>query len=257
METTETTANFKQYLMRRYGDRSTPKHYLSDLHVFSLHLGAKPILEATKADIDSFVDGQRKRSMAPTTINRPIESISKLLGHAFVTTTQRYTLGADPNLPEAFQVAMAQIDNIAAAQPTDRVTLPHQRSLRQSEHADPAKRSQELRWFDAFPSWLRDELQTYAEMRWYTWKPHMAARYMTRLTCQQFNIWTWLLAYRPLTGWADLMRSDVESWLDARRNAGLSVISCYTELCDLRAFLKSVEDRGRPVNPAVFSKRKQ
>ena len=432
METTETTANFKQYLMRRYGDRSTPKHYLSDLHVFSLHLGAKSTLEATKADIDSFVDEQRKRGLAPTTINRrlatlhtffeytagqspddarpnpvnwrqhrvkeghplprdvadtdverlfdvvdnerdaamfglmvgaglrveevaqlrlgnlgtarpetqmvqlrvrgkgnkermvwltprwhamlnawlairpqakddhlflnqhqrgitkdgiqywlgrytatagvtitchqlrhtfarrladqrmPIESISKLLGHAFVTTTQRYTLGADPNLREAFQVAMAQIDSTAAEQPADRVTVPHQRSLRQSEHADPAKLSQELSRFDALPSWLHDELQTYAEMRWYTWKPHMAARYMTRLTCQQFNIWTWLLAYRPLTGWADLKRSDVESWLDARRTAGLSVISCYTELCDLRAFLKSVEDRGRPVNPAIF-----
>ncbi len=124
----------------------------------------------------------------------PIESISKLLGHASVTTTQRYTLGADPNLREAFQVAMAQIDITAAEQPADRVTLTHQRSLRQSEHADPAKLSQELRRFDALPSWLRDELQTYAEMRWCTWKPHMATRYMIRLTCQQFNIWTWFLA---------------------------------------------------------------
>jgi len=75
METTETTANFKQHLMRRYGDRSTPKHYLSDLHVFSLHLGAKPILEATKADIDSFVDEQRKRGLAPTTINRRLATL--------------------------------------------------------------------------------------------------------------------------------------------------------------------------------------
>lgn len=58
----------------------------------------------------------------------PIESISKLLGHAFVTTTQRYTLGAAPNLREAFQVAMTQIDHTAAEQPADRVTLPHQRS---------------------------------------------------------------------------------------------------------------------------------
>ena len=75
MEISETTANFKQYLMRRYGDRSTPKHYLSDLHVFSLHLGAKPIVEATKADIESFVDEQRKRGLAPTTINRRLATL--------------------------------------------------------------------------------------------------------------------------------------------------------------------------------------
>jgi site-specific recombinase XerD len=75
MEISETTASFKQYLMRRYGDRSTPKHYLSDLHVFSLHLGAMPIVEATKADIESFVDEQRKRGLAPTTINRRLATL--------------------------------------------------------------------------------------------------------------------------------------------------------------------------------------
>jgi site-specific recombinase XerD len=73
METSETTAKFKQYLMRSYGDRSTPKHYWSDLHVFSLHLDAKSIVEATKADIESFVDEKQKPGLAPTTINRRLD----------------------------------------------------------------------------------------------------------------------------------------------------------------------------------------
>lgn len=88
METTETTANFKQYLMRQYGDCRTPKHYLSDLHIFSLHLGVKPIMETTKADIERFVDEQRKRGLAPTTINRRLATL-----HTFF----EYTAGQSPD----------------------------------------------------------------------------------------------------------------------------------------------------------------
>jgi hypothetical protein len=46
METTETieaTAIFSRYLYRRYGNRSTPKHYLSDLAIFLRHLGDKAL----------------------------------------------------------------------------------------------------------------------------------------------------------------------------------------------------------------------
>ena len=32
----------------------------------------------------------------------------------------------------------------------------------------------------------------------------MASRYITRLTCQQFNIWTWLLEHGQLHTWEDL-----------------------------------------------------
>ena len=37
----EATERFERYLRRRYGDRSTPKHYLSDLRIFVRHIGSK------------------------------------------------------------------------------------------------------------------------------------------------------------------------------------------------------------------------
>lgn len=435
METTETieaTAIFSQYLYRRYGNRSTPKHYLSDLTIFLRHLGDKGLRQVTARDIDSFIDAQHGRSMAATTINRrlatlhtffeclaaqapdevwpnpvhwrrhrvkeghpiprdasdqeverlfgvidqardaavfglmvgaglrveevarlrlsdlrapqatdqmaqlrvrgkgdrermvwvtplwyakvatwlvirpssgddhlflnqhgrgmtkdgiqywlkrysatagititchqlrhtfarrladqrmPIESISKLLGHAFVTTTQRYTLGANPDLRAAFQAAMAQIEG---TQPTFEPDLPFTQELRpprKSEPADSAKLTRELGRFDGFPDWLRHQLRGYAQQRWYGWKPHMASRYITRLTSQQFNTWTWLLEHGQLHGWEDVGRRDLERWLDARRIDGLSIESRYTELCDLRAFLKYVIDRGQTVDPNIF-----
>jgi site-specific recombinase XerD len=182
----------------------------------------------------------------------PIEGIAKLLGHAFVVTTQRYTLGANPDLRAAFQAAMAQIEgDCAPPAPVSPVT-PQSRPPRRSETADVKKLSRELRRFDPLPEWLRQQLCGYARQRWQGWKPHMAARYITRLTSQQFNTWNWLLAHRPLHGWADLKRSDLELWLEARRTDGLSVLSRYTELCDLRAFLKYVMDRGQSLDPNIF-----
>ena len=147
---------------------------------------------------------------------------------------------------------MAQIEG---CQPLPEPELPfayESRPRQQPEPADVAKLAKALGRFASLPEWLRSELCLYARQRWYGWKPHMATRYINRLASQQCNIWSWLLAHCELHGWQDLRRCHLESWQDARRNAGLNVISCYTELSDLRAFLKFVDDRGQPLDPNIF-----
>ena len=52
-----------------------------------------------------------------TEAGMPITSLSKLLGHAQITTTQIYTAGADPELAQAYQQTMAHLAP-AAAPPT-------------------------------------------------------------------------------------------------------------------------------------------
>jgi site-specific recombinase XerD len=433
MDTKEAQELFKQYLYRRYGDRSTPKHYLSDLRIFLKQVGEKPLKEVNLRDIDGFVDQQHTEQMAATTINRrlatlhaffeclavqdldqlwpnpvnwrrhrvkesdllprdaseqeveqlfsviesardaaifglmvgaglrveevaclqvedlepptppshlarlrvrgkghkervvwvtpkwyakiqawleerppavdehlflnqhqrrlskdgiqywlkrychqagiairchqlrhtfarrladkrmPIESISKLLGHAQVVTTQRYTLGADPHLQEQFQQVMVQLETEAGlpAQPLE-VMPDVQRPRRQEDKSDLAHLEQGLRRFDGFPAWLYEEMVAYINYRWHGWKPHMAAKHTTRTTCQMTRIWQWMLKHREITGWSDLQPSDLERWLDSRRQAGLSALSQYTELCDLRAFLKFVQNRDHLLNPNLF-----
>lgn len=58
METETARDLFRKYLYRRYGDRSTPKHYLSDLAIFLACLGEKPVTTVTAKDID---DSTEKR----------------------------------------------------------------------------------------------------------------------------------------------------------------------------------------------------
>jgi site-specific recombinase XerD len=61
---------FAAFLERRYGDRSTPKHYLNDLKMFMQSIGQKSPQEVTRQDIDQFIDIQKARGLKASTINR-------------------------------------------------------------------------------------------------------------------------------------------------------------------------------------------
>ena len=65
---------FEAYLKRRFPDRSTAKHYTSDLRLFvQHHLG--PLSEITSQDMDVFVDQQRAQGLAPSTVKRRVAAL--------------------------------------------------------------------------------------------------------------------------------------------------------------------------------------
>ena len=183
----------------------------------------------------------------------PIESISKLLGHSQVVTTQRYTSGADPDLQGQFQQMMAQLESQAGLPiPTPTPLLPLPRPQRQTVEADPTRLEREIERFNDFPEWLRIHLEAYLQFRWRSWKAHLAEQYATRVSCQLTRVWKWLLDHREIQGWRSLKRSDIEAWLDARGQDGLSPLSLNTELNDLRAFLHFAEDREQPIPAQLY-----
>lgn len=75
METETARDLFGKYLYRRYGDRSTPKHYLSDLAIFLAYLDETPVTAVKAKDIDGFVDQQHAQKLAPATINRRLATL--------------------------------------------------------------------------------------------------------------------------------------------------------------------------------------
>ena len=68
-------ARFEQYLKRRFGQSSTPKHYISDLRIFLRTVGDKAAEEVTVGDIDGFVGQQIAAAMSPATINRRLSCL--------------------------------------------------------------------------------------------------------------------------------------------------------------------------------------
>ncbi len=81
---------FAKHLQRRYSDRSTPKHYISDLRLFQKHVAPKTAVQVTAQDVESFVDDQHQRNLQASTINRRLAAL-----HAF------YEYLAWENLDEA------------------------------------------------------------------------------------------------------------------------------------------------------------
>jgi len=67
---------FKQYISHRYPGRSTTKHYLSDLAIFSEFVGEGSPKEISVKVIDQFVQFQSEQGLKPATINRRLSAIS-------------------------------------------------------------------------------------------------------------------------------------------------------------------------------------
>ena len=180
----------------------------------------------------------------------PVESISQLLGHAQIQTTQQYTAGANPDLRDEFLGAMNRIENATPPHPAP--VLPFPLSARQEETADPDALARALTRLAELPSWLEEILAAYLRHRWQRWQPHRAAANVANLSSQLVVIWSWLVQERPMASWQALQRSDVEAWLSARAVAGIAVNTRRTQLTALFACLRFAGDRDMPVAASIF-----
>ncbi len=180
----------------------------------------------------------------------PIESIAKLLGHAQVETTQRYTQGADAPLRRAFLAAMQGVEQGAPALAPN--IVPPSPPQRGREERDSQGLEQALARFGSLPAWLQPTLAAHVRRRWRDWQPPLATEHAHRLCRQLVRIWGWLLTTHPLPTWSDVQRSHLESWLQARTEAGIAVSTRRHELSQLLASLRFAQEQGLPVSPHLF-----
>jgi integrase/recombinase XerD len=171
----------------------------------------------------------------------PIESISKLLGHTQIETTQRYTAGANPKLQAEFEAAMVQLEAAAASDSTPHALSQPPRPARQSYPADAAELKEALTRYAAFPTWLREVLEAHLTARWHNWKPHMAAHNVHCTSRQIAAAWRWLLDSFNLSGWDALNRTHIEAWMNDQLSRGLkaaTVARYHTHLCSVLYFVQ-------------------
>ena len=67
---------FKQYVEQRYPDRSTSKHYMSDLAIFHQNVGNVHPKTITAGMISDFVEAQSNQGLKGSTINRRLSALS-------------------------------------------------------------------------------------------------------------------------------------------------------------------------------------
>jgi site-specific recombinase XerD len=180
----------------------------------------------------------------------PVESISQLLGHAQIQTTQRYTAGANPDLRHEFLEAMNRIETAAPLDPAPVTLVPF--SPRQEETADAKALARAIARLQVLPSWLENILAAYLRHRWQRWQPHRAAANVANLSSQLVVIWSWLIEERQIASWQAIQRSDVEAWLDARTAAGIKVNTRRTQLTTLFGCLRFASDQEIPIAANIF-----
>ncbi len=180
----------------------------------------------------------------------PVESISQLLGHARIETTQRYTAGANPDLRDEFLETMNRIESAVPASPAS--VSPLLLTPRREERADPQALVQAVARLQELPHWLQDTLSAYLRHRWQRWQPHRAATNVASLSSQLLTIWSWFITERQLSAWEMIQRSDVEAWLTARTVAGLKVNTRRTQLTILFGTLRFACDQDISIAANIF-----
>ena len=65
-----------RHLERKHPNRSTKKHYASDLGIFARFINNKSPREVTVQDIDAFIEEQSRHQLKAATINRRLVAIS-------------------------------------------------------------------------------------------------------------------------------------------------------------------------------------
>ena len=188
----------------------------------------------------------------------PLPSLSKLLGHAQITTTQVYISGAAVKVQADYQAAM---DRLQAQEPglSLPLAIPSQaKSPKDRKENESASQKQEegsmdlSRFWVDLPDWLTEQLEEHIIYQQHRWKPSQV-RHHTRTRLQTLvQVWRWLVAEREVNEIAALKRQDMQAYINVRLETGLAASTLNRELRDLWAFLSFVEDRGQAVSPDVF-----
>jgi integrase/recombinase XerC len=189
----------------------------------------------------------------------PLPSLSKLLGHAEITTTQVYIAGAAVEVRADYEAA---IDRLETQAPADSWTRPepslpvHRQADDQKEKAATLKSHEERLDLSSFwgdlPPWLTGPLDDYLVHQQRRWTPSQS-RHHARTRAQALRqIWRWLVEEQGVSRVAALGRQDVQAYVQARLEAGVAASTLNRELRDLWAFLRFLEDQGQPISPGLF-----
>lgn len=186
-----------------------------------------------------------------TEAGMPITSLSKLLGHAHITTTQIYTTGADPQLALAYQEAMA---HVAPAATPDPVAPPPPSAPLDTTIAPLAP--------PALPEWsawgihltpvVRQACLDFVRRRLPLWKPQRRRHRALQVLSELRRFWDWLTSHRPGFDLSDVQLCDLQTYRRERLAGGDALRTPDVTLSYVVALLRDRADQGQVVDASVF-----
>jgi site-specific recombinase XerD len=197
-----------------------------------------------------------------TEVGMPLTSLGKLLGHAQITTTQIYTAGADPELAQAYQIAMSRLGEPSPRPPSPPPVAPAIVTASPEPVVPPSSAERvETRllplpdwdtWATHLPAAIRQASLEYVQRRLPTWsaprRRHRAQSVLNELT----HLWGWFLAHRLLTRPGELNLKDLWAYQTDQQAQGYAAGTINRRLDYILGILRELADRDEPVDNSVF-----
>ncbi len=185
----------------------------------------------------------------------PVTTLAKLMGHTSLSTTQVYLAGADPQVRQAYQDAMSRWAADPPAQPAPPTALPPEPAPPPPASPPPVPPVPFVSfdtWGLSLPAWVREACLAYVRHRQKDWKPSRRARNGKRLLCCLAVFWTWQLAHRPVSAWADLTRADLRAFITFRIEQGCAPTTVTNDTYAVLGVLRQQQEQGAPIPASVF-----
>ena len=185
-----------------------------------------------------------------TEAGMPITSLSKLLGHAQITTPQIYTAGADPQLAQAYQDTMAQLA-MPAAPPLPDLPLPAAAPVA-AVSPPPPPLPDWAAWAPHLPPGLRQASLDFVQRHLPTSKPTRRRLQARHVLAELRRFWDWLLSQRAISHPWEVRLTDLQSYQQQRSVAGKAAQTINDVVHYVLALLRELADRGQPIDASVF-----
>jgi integrase/recombinase XerC len=185
-----------------------------------------------------------------TEAGMPLPSLSKLMGHAQITTTQIYTAGADPQLAQAYQTAVAHLAEPAREAPAAPVACAP--PLAEPTAPEPPPLPDWAAWGGHLPAAIRQASLDYVQRHLYTWAAPRRRQRAQSVLNELALLWAWFLAQRPLTHPGEVSLKDLWAYQTAHQAAGHAAGTINRRLDYLLGILRELAEHDLPVDNSVF-----
>lgn len=188
-----------------------------------------------------------------TEAGMPITSLSKLMGHSQISTTEIYTAGADPKLAQAYQEAMQRVEQVKVLreQPGGLQTPERSRPGPIAERAEGPAPDWEA-WCNHLPKLIREASLDYVKRRWVAWPADKRRDRAMNLLVELKNLWNWFLEYRPITWPGEIGLKDLWAYQSDQQEKGLAAGTINRRFDYLIGIIRELAEQDQPVDQSVF-----
>lgn len=167
----------------------------------------------------------------------PVLTLSRLLGHASIQTTQRYIAGADPQVRRGYEAAMRQQTMAPPPDPSWDVRPPPPETTAVTVTRRYVEPPDGHDWVPEAPVGVRQGTLAWLQHHVTQWKPARRRTHALKRLRELSVFWRWQLERRPFTHWAELTTNDIAAFMDAELARGMQAKTVKASIDQVYAVL--------------------